>query len=304
MADQSNTNYTQTFLSLSSSLTGSYLDAFGIDPKSEDRTLLQEYLDEDSYVRRFNQMGYETVSMTGASPIDINFAGQVISAPSPLNNFELGFQSLTVSRIWSRSVYEYVHWQTLRSELDILEQLPFNPDRPQFVVAHLLSPHPPFVFDAEGHFVPANSFMFGDCNFFQGTQEEYVRGYSSKVQYLNTRLIRIVDHLLDNPNRPVVIILQGDHGPGSYWDFERLENSCPRERLPILNAYYFPYENARKKLYPSISPVNSFRLISDQILNQPTPLLEDISFSSTWSRPYDFEDVSSQRETCSPLLLP
>jgi len=302
VADQSNTNYTQTLLSLTSSMTGSYLDVARVDPKSEDRRLIQQYLDKNSYIQQFNQMGYETLAMTDSSPINFNFADQAISTNSSLNSFELGFQSLTMSRIWSRSVYEYTHWETLRSELDILQQLTFNKEQPQFVFAHLLIPHPPFVFDASGNFVSPNSFMIGDGSHYKGTREEYIRGYSWKVQYLNTRLIKIVDHLLSNPNRPVVIILQGDHGPGSYWDFESLENSCLQERLPILNAYYFPYENAREKLYPSITPVNSFRLIFDQILNQPMPLLDDRSFSSTWSHPYDFQDVTTQKETCS--LLP
>lgn len=301
VADQSNTNYTQTLLSLSSSMTGTYLDLARADPKSEDRKIIQQYLDQNSYIQRFNQMGYETLAMTDASPIGFNFADRTISTNSTLNSFELGFQSLTLMRIWSRSVYEYAHWKILRSELDTLEQLPFSAEHPQFVFAHLLIPHPPFVFDANGTFVPSNSFMIGDGSHYQGTREEYVRGYSWKVQYLNTRLIKIVDHLLSNPNRPVVIILQGDHGPGSYLDLESIENSCLQERLPIFNAYYFPYKNAQAMLYPSISPVNSFRLIFDQILNQPTPLLDDRSFSSTWSHPYDFKDVSSQRETCSPL---
>jgi hypothetical protein len=301
VAEQSNTNYTQTLLSLSSSMTGTYLDMAGADPKSEDRKILQQYLDQNSYIQRFNQLGYETLVMTDASPIGFNFADRTISTNSALNNFELGFQSLTLMRIWSRSVYEYAHWKILHSELDILEQLPFNAEHPQFVFAHLLMPHPPFVFDASGNFVPSNSFMIGDGSHYQGTREEYVRGYSRKVQYLNTRLIKIVDHLLSNPNRPVVIILQGDHGPGSYLDLESIENSCLQERLPIFNVYYLPYENARAMLYPSISPVNSFRLIFDQILDQPTPLLDDRSFSSTWSHPYNFKDVSSPRETCSPL---
>ena len=301
IADQSNTNYTQTFLSMSSSMTGDYLATAGIDPQSEDRRIIQQYLDQNSYIHRFNRMGYETVTMTGSSPIDFNFANRSLAVRPALNDFELGFQSLTIARVWSRTAYEYVHWEVLQSELDLLEQLPFNPDHPQFVFAHLMAPHPPFVFDASGNFIPQNSFMAGDASHYKGTRDKYIRGYSLKVQYLNTRVIEIVDHLLTNPYRPVVIILQADHGPGSYWDFENLEGSCLRERLPIFNAYYIPYENAREKLYPSISPVNSFRLIFDQVLDQPASLLDDLSYSSTWSQPYDFRDVSSQRETCSPI---
>ena len=300
VADESNTNYTQTMLSFSSSMTGTYLDSAGIDPKSEDRKAIQRYLDENSYIPRLHQMGYETVTMTNSSPIKINFADSTLMRPVSFNRFELGFQSLTVGRLWSQVTYEYEHWKTLRSELDTLEKLPFNSERPQFVVAHVLAPHPPFVLDANGNFRAQDTFTANDGDRYIGTQEEYISGYSLKVQYLNTRLIKIIDHLLSNPNRPVVIILQGDHGPGLYWDFDSLENSCLRMRLPIFNAYYLPDRNAREKLYPSISPVNSFRFIFNEILNQPMPLLGDRSFYSTWTQPYHFRDVSNEKDTCSP----
>ena len=50
-------------------------------------------------------------------------------------------------------------------------------------------------------------------------------------------------------------------------------------RQTILEAYYFP-GNASAKLYPTISPVNSFRLIFDEYFGANYPLLPDQTYIS------------------------
>ncbi len=50
------------------------------------------------------------------------------------------------------------------------------------------------------------------------------------------------------------------------------------DQFKILNAYYLPGHN--DLLYPTISPVNTFRLIFDTYLGADYPLLKDISYDS------------------------
>jgi hypothetical protein len=71
---------------------------------------------------------------------------------------------------------------------------------------------------------------------------------------------------------PPVIIVQGDHGPLPDLTEE------PSQRLPILNAYYLPGVEMDSMLYPSISPVNSFRVVLNSYFGQNLPLLEDQSY--------------------------
>jgi hypothetical protein len=54
-------------------------------------------------------------------------------------------------------------------------------------------------------------------------------------------------------------------------------------RMTILNAYYLP--GGRKNTYPSITPVNSFRVIFDHYFGQ-TGFVNDVSYY------YDFQTAT------------
>jgi len=48
--------------------------------------------------------------------------------------------------------------------------------------------------------------------------------------------------------------------------------------MPILNAYALPGVDPAQALYPSISPVNSFRVVLNRYFGTDLPLLEDRSY--------------------------
>jgi hypothetical protein len=62
--------------------------------------------------------------------------------------------------------------------------------------------------------------------------------------------------------------------------------------MNILNAYLFP--DAKPDFYPSITPVNNFRLVFDQYFNGSLPLLPDKSFYVDINRPYVFEEMQNR----------
>jgi hypothetical protein len=47
-------------------------------------------------------------------------------------------------------------------------------------------------------------------------------------------------------------------------------------------------------LYPGISPVNTFRVILNTYFSAALPLLDDRSYFSRMTRPYDFIDVTER----------
>jgi len=109
---------------------------------------------------------------------------------------------------------------------------------------------------------------------------------------LNHELTEIISDILARSATPPIIILQGDHGPGAYFDMLKLDNnSCLSERFSILNAYYFP-DRDYQLLYPSITPVNSFRVVLNQYFGAKLDLLEDKNYYATWTSPYLFTDVT------------
>jgi hypothetical protein len=77
--------------------------------------------------------------------------------------------------------------------------------------------------------------------------------------------------------RNAIIILQGDHGPAGFLHWDNPAEPEMRERLAILNAYYFP-RATYERLYPTISPVNTFRAIFDEFWGGELGLLDDVSY--------------------------
>ena len=174
------------------------------------------------------------------------------------------------------------HWTT--RELDLLEHLPDRPG-PEFVFGHVLLPHPPYIFEADGDFI-------SDA---QASRMSRAERWENQLMYTNKRLLAIVDHLLDRPEseRPL-IILQSDEGPypanlggntGIDWT-----TATPEEReikFSILNAWYVP-DGRDIGLYPQISSVNTFRLLFNAYFGTTLPLLPDDSFTRGKPEPLEF----------------
>jgi hypothetical protein len=154
-----------------------------------------------------------------------------------------------------------------------LESVPSIPG-PKFVFAHILAPHPPYVFEPNGELV----------------QEEKgkIIGYRDQVAYVNQRMIPLLKSIISNSEVPPIIIVQGDHGPGSF---------THHDRMSILNAYYLPGSDPNL-LYNSISPVNSFRVVFDSYFGGNYPLLEDTSYFTISREPYEFEVVPNNDDNC------
>jgi hypothetical protein len=148
------------------------------------------------------------------------------------------------------------HYYQVKYILNKLQQLPEEAG-PKLVFAHILVPHPPFIFAPNGEFRWA---------------EDRVTGYNSNVQFINSQIVTVVDAIVNKSKTPPVIIIMGDHGPFG-------NQVTPSMRLSILNAYYLNDE-AKKDLYERITPVNSFRVIFNNYFGTSYPLLDDLSYFS------------------------
>jgi len=77
-------------------------------------------------------------------------------------------------------------------------------DQPTFVFAHVLLPHHPYVFDADGSFLTIEELDRFDA----------LERYVNQVRYANDEIYRIVDELLDVPaDEQPIILVQSDEGP-------------------------------------------------------------------------------------------
>jgi hypothetical protein len=135
---------------------------------------------------------------------------------------------------------------------------------PKFTYVHLFIPHYPYVFDPDGQIMTDPGYYSGDRG--SAINDAYEnRGYVNQVQYIDKRMIPILQTIIKKSKNPPIIILMGDHG------------LIDTNRQTDLLAYYLP-GNGSAKLYPTISPVNSFRLIFNEYFGANYPLLPDQTF--------------------------
>jgi len=156
---------------------------------------------------------------------------------------------------------------------------------PKYVFAHIVSPHPPYVFRRDGS--PARLFDLTSQFDIRETSWDDKTAYLDQLIYISGQVEKLVDAIRKNSKNDPIIIIHADHGSL----FTGTDRYFYLRQMAILNALYFP-GNAGKKLYRSISPVNIFRLIFSEYFGLDYDLLPDRHFYSTMKRPFDFTDVS------------
>jgi hypothetical protein len=293
VGDRSKANYCQTGLSLASSLNFIYLDsvAMAVGVTSSDRFMLLNLIRYNRIMNILKKHNYKIVTFpSGYSLTELKEYDYYLSSGILLSEFHnvlLNFTPVnTLLKIFSDESPRRQHAKNILHTFEAMGKLRNTP-YPKFIFTHIISPHPPFIFDEEGMYKAAdNYFYFSDGNHFRGGKEEYIKNYKEQAAFVSKKVKILTDNILSN-NKDAVIIIQSDHGPGSALNWDSYEDTDINERFSILNAVYFP-DSAVKYFYPGISPVNTFRIILNNYFGKDYELLKDESFYSTWSKPYNF----------------
>jgi hypothetical protein len=292
VATESRSNYPMTFLSLASSLNMEYLN----DLNDEPVVPLSEGLHPFNMIRNnrvwylLDTLGYTYVHISsGYTTTDYNASADINYRYGLLSEFvELCLKTTVLNPVANGLFAENARGRVLYS-FDRLHEIP-DMEEPTYTFAHLVVPHPPYVFDRNGNPLPPSGIE---------PPERDLQGYTEQLLYVNSQTIALVDDILARSDVPPIIILQADHGTASTqqdWmtqDVAWIEppEELARERMAILNAYYLPGDGA-SWLYPSITPVNTFRLVFNTYFGTDLGLLEDRSYFSTYGHPYEFVQVS------------
>ena len=297
VASESAANYVRTSQSLASSLNMEYIDY--MDEDSKDLVPLNEKIRDNALQRSLKSAGYEFINVGSwweptrenrYADMNINYGASMSEFSKSLVGMTMPYSVLTNLDLvddkymeqWKRTLFEFA---------SMADDIPTR-DEPTFTFAHLLITHEPYVFDNDGSFL----------------SHEEVSNRSGRDNYVNSviatnNLVKeLVNKLLSTSEVAPIIIIQADEGPyperysANYrgFNWEQATDIEIKQKMGILNAYYLPGVD-RSVLYPSITPVNSFRLIFDFYFGTKLGLLPDVSYTYVdYGHPYRFLDVTDK----------
>jgi hypothetical protein len=305
VANQARSNYIHTYLSLPSTLNMRYLDDllenYGSNPASG--IAARKLVEENQVAKNLKSYGYTTINFVSSwqgtdnnyqADININQEGyfKILGKNLSFDESEMTFLQTTllsplVKEVWGDALRE----KTL-SAIQKLPTIPFEEGK-KFVTAHILAPHPPYVFNADGSPVLEAELEMAD----EGIDKR--PKYLGQLAFISDQIIPVLQKIIKNSKNPPIIVLQSDHGPASIFGKREnwLENYSKlgvKERSGILYAVYFP-DKDYKEFYQTITPVNTFRIIFNKYFKKNLPLLPDKTYYTSYEAIYGFKDVTDIR---------
>ncbi len=297
-------NYTSTETSLGSSLNLDYLQNSGpqFARGSQGWSALPGLMKNNLLRKELAQFGYKTVVFQNEYMWAVWTDADILLVPTTnaqvlrsLTPFEAMFERSTAAAFlidaqsvlfqgWVSQV-NFPYAEHINQVNYLLNKLPTIPSiaGPKLVFVHVLVPHLPFIFKPDGS-------LQTDENFYRNANEPindtyFKEGYVDNIQFINQRMLTILQKIIDTEPIKPIIVVQGDHGVKGY------------NRGSILDAYYLP-GGVEAKLYPTITPVNTFRLILDNYFGKQYPLLKDASYDT----PLTYFDFTPLPETAPDCL--
>jgi hypothetical protein len=262
IGDDSYSNYSMTHLSLAATLEMKYLpsdapyDPAAIDQQIQDARVVHE-LQRRGYRYVFFETSWFGTDHAPLADVSVQRADAGTEFESILLRTTLPGRFLPQA---SRHVDVLRTFEGLRGVPEI--------GGPKFTFAHLLVPHPPLMFRSDG---TVRSYVDDLRAPFEPN------AYVDQLQFVNAKVKELIGGLISSSDTPPIIILQADHGPATLIDGPSDALAVYRERHGILNAIYAP-DTVQAELYPSISPVNTFRVIMRTVFGEDMPNLPDRSF--------------------------
>ncbi|HSZ58084.1 MAG TPA: sulfatase-like hydrolase/transferase [Tepidisphaeraceae bacterium] len=301
IGDQTTSNYMWTELSVPATLNMRYLnDLPGEDVAARIRVAAQLHRNS-ALVAELRTLGYRTVAFEALEKwlcldnSDIYYSVSNQIGFTPLQQLLLDTSALSQfggERIRSRLVLDQFH---LKREM-MLFKFATMPQvaalkGPKFVFLHVMEPHTPFVFAADG----SDPGKRGYGSMFDGlnddiTVAQYHDWYREQAIYTDNQAAIMIDRVLARSAKPPVIVLIGDHGPRSGMTTDPTASDL-HEYMGNLTAVYLPGKDNRG-LYPQITPVNLFRVVLNDYFDAGLPMLPDKSYYS-YPQQFPLRDVTA-----------
>ena len=302
-------NYLKTALSLASSLNMAQLDAEALADEAtnpEDWTPVYRQLQGSHAVERFlHERDYRYLHLglrrgatyaNASADVEILVDGTTeFSAVFADTTILAAAESLLPPEVAVGTEDLYAR-QTL-FQLDELERLVDLPGR-NFVFAHVLLPHPPYFFNADGTRVTSA----------QAAARTAKEAYVEQLRFANARILALLDRLqAGSESTWPIVVLAADEGPfpdryaANELEFRWNEATDDEllQKFSILTAVLVPgtepSELAAAGFSDAISPLNLFRVVFNAAFEADLPPLPDRAWIFTDQRHiYDSVDITDR----------
>ena len=308
VAENSYSNYSLSSTSIPATMNMTYInfltDELGEDSRGYDPLLGKDFglYADNQVIKNFKSMGYK-VAKIGSVPMYLH--------EIPLADLSLCYKSIhlmdnrlfdTVART-SMIGYFIERWsedlqrQIILCAFEELPKISSYYEEPVFVWSHIMLPHFPLIFGADGEpITPGESLLvMNNPHVFEGTDSSWniKQQFLQQLQFANKKSMELVDKILENEKQSIIII-QSDHGSAFDVDLDDPTDDDVHQRLSNINAIYFPDEKPREILTNDQTNVNTFRIVFNSYFGSDYDILEDrIYWNLSFKKPFWFKDVTS-----------
>lgn len=227
VADRSRSNYNRTLLTLSSMLHMEYVESVpGLshpqDGFARQNRQLTDAINLAPVPEMFDEAGYRTVSISSSyGEATVTSVDRVIDTGA-MALFEEQLLRYTAAGKWLIQTWPDLvadrHRQGVLGVLAHLRNVPAEETSPVFALAHVFSPHAPFVFNADGSpralldcYPQRCGMTTPELDRLDIDAETYADALVAQVTYLNGQILRTVDAIAA-ADPDAVIVLFSDHG--------------------------------------------------------------------------------------------
>jgi hypothetical protein len=311
VARDARANYGRTAHSLAATLNMTYLDdlAARMGPDSNDAAPTNAMLQDHAVGRFLQGHGYRYVHIgSWFAPTKTNS----IADENPVLSTQTDFGTLlddttlgpTVDELLgvkAPPTHHLLHRAAALFDWNELDRVAGEPG-PKFLFGHVLLPHEPYVFKANGEYSELSE---ADSKFSAA-------GEAAQLAYTNEHIRELVGKLLAVPEaeRPIIIV-SADEGPypdrysrdQNGFDWSTATDEELATKYGVLLGMYLPgtAPDDAPAPYQDMSLINVFPIVLDRYFGEDLPLFEDRSYTSrSWSRPYDLADITQRLHQASP----
>ena len=292
VVDDAWANYAKTNLSISATLSMSPLDdlADRMGPDGENLAPVVRRISDSAAGAFLQQHGYEYVHVASwyNKTRDSRIADRAynpeegVSAASTL--YDQSILPALVAKPEPTNDFPRQHADAARYEFHVLDKIRDEPKR-KYVFAHILMPHPPYVFLEDGTYAPDEA------------------TFATQLADTNRRMKAFLEPLLARPEaeRPIIII-QADEGPfpprlaahENGFDWGTASDAELVTKFGILDAWYMPGPEGSAPLPDHMTAINTYPELFRRYFGADVPDLPDRIYGSAKDRPYDMIDITDR----------